>query len=490
MKRVAALGGAEFANAMEQIIAKTTEMGARWGVSSTDIANGMIELVKTGFTYSEVMEMIASITQTAVTNQMNFVDVAGIAASATLLFRDSGYSTAEMLEILHTAAAKARLDMEDIDNILGYVGSSAVIAGISIEEMSAFMGALSNAAFQSHQSVRTMIAHLVNKAPEIEAYLRGVGIDLAVIGEDGTLAIGEIIKAMSDGTLTLEDWGAIWKIIGIRSGQALTVGSVMAESYFEILSDLSPMTENLASAAEVMATSLPAMWTKLIETFHKAIYTEEYMDNLRGVMQSLIDVVAELGPDLQELITIMVTGFRDNLPMMVDLMKLLLETGKEFLPTLMAYVRTFGFVLEILKALGPVGLNLIIHFVMLNKIFNLMGTSSAMFALRTARLTQGLTGQALALNRVQIAAAGVQLVLGGVFASFMALTAQSEEERVAFSALAAVTWGLVGAQIAQGAVAQAFEDSTPILGICAGPTLSQLGQNRFDITRQYRGITK
>jgi len=48
----------------------------------------------------------------------------------------------------------------------------------------------------------------------------------------------------------------------------------------------------------------------------------------------------------------------------------------------------------------------------------------------------------------------------------------------------------VGAQIAQGAVAQAFEDSTPILGICAGPTLSQLGQNRFDITRQYRGITK
>ncbi|MGD0328871.1 MAG: thiamine pyrophosphate-dependent enzyme [Nitrososphaeria archaeon] len=48
----------------------------------------------------------------------------------------------------------------------------------------------------------------------------------------------------------------------------------------------------------------------------------------------------------------------------------------------------------------------------------------------------------------------------------------------------------VGAEIAQGAVAQAFEDSSPILGIMAGPTLSQLGQNRFDITRQYSGITK
>jgi acetolactate synthase-1/2/3 large subunit len=48
----------------------------------------------------------------------------------------------------------------------------------------------------------------------------------------------------------------------------------------------------------------------------------------------------------------------------------------------------------------------------------------------------------------------------------------------------------VGAEIAQGAVAQAFEDSSPILGIFSGPSLSQLGQNRFDITRQFDGITK
>lgn len=48
----------------------------------------------------------------------------------------------------------------------------------------------------------------------------------------------------------------------------------------------------------------------------------------------------------------------------------------------------------------------------------------------------------------------------------------------------------VGPEIAQGAVAQAFEDSSPILGIMTGPTLAQLGQNRFDITRQYSGITK
>lgn len=48
----------------------------------------------------------------------------------------------------------------------------------------------------------------------------------------------------------------------------------------------------------------------------------------------------------------------------------------------------------------------------------------------------------------------------------------------------------VGAEIAQGAVAQAYEDSTPILGIMSGPTLQQWGLNRFDITRQYEGITK
>lgn len=448
LKRVAALGGPEFAANIESIIRLSTEMGATWGVASDDIAKGMIELVKTGFTYVEVMEMIESITQAAVTNQMAFADIAGIAASATLLFTDSGYSTAEMLEILHTAAAKARLDMEDVDTILGYVGSSAVIAGLSIEEMSAFMGALSNAAFASQQSVRTMIAHLVNKAPEIEAKLGSIGISLKVIGEDGTLALGEIINAMNSGALTLEDWAEIWKIIGIRSGQALTVGSVMAESYNEILEDLGPNTDNLKSAAEVMAMSLPAMWTKLAETFHQAIYTEEYMDNLRGVMQSLINVVQELGPDLQKLITIMITGFRDNLPIILDLLKLLVETGQEFLPTMMAYVRVFGFILELLKALGPAGLSVVIHFMLLNKIFGLTTISMQMFSLRAKALTTDLTAQAIAINRLQMGAMGLQLALGAAFTIMMAVTAQSEEERMAFIALAAVTWGLVGVQIA------------------------------------------
>jgi len=48
----------------------------------------------------------------------------------------------------------------------------------------------------------------------------------------------------------------------------------------------------------------------------------------------------------------------------------------------------------------------------------------------------------------------------------------------------------VGSEIAFGAVAQAMEDSSPILGLMNGPPLSQLGHNRFDITGLYGGIAK
>ena len=48
----------------------------------------------------------------------------------------------------------------------------------------------------------------------------------------------------------------------------------------------------------------------------------------------------------------------------------------------------------------------------------------------------------------------------------------------------------VGAEIAQGAVAQAYEDDSPILGMMAGPATGQLGQHRFDIMRQYSGVSK
>ncbi len=48
----------------------------------------------------------------------------------------------------------------------------------------------------------------------------------------------------------------------------------------------------------------------------------------------------------------------------------------------------------------------------------------------------------------------------------------------------------VGSEIAQGAVAQAMEDSSPILGLVNGASPDDIGQNRFDTTRQYSGITK
>jgi thiamine pyrophosphate-dependent acetolactate synthase large subunit-like protein len=41
-----------------------------------------------------------------------------------------------------------------------------------------------------------------------------------------------------------------------------------------------------------------------------------------------------------------------------------------------------------------------------------------------------------------------------------------------------------------GAVHQAYEDGTPILGITNSVTASNCGQNRFDWTEQYKGITK
>ena len=41
-----------------------------------------------------------------------------------------------------------------------------------------------------------------------------------------------------------------------------------------------------------------------------------------------------------------------------------------------------------------------------------------------------------------------------------------------------------------GAMHQAYEDGTPILGITSSVTSADLGQNRFDFTEQYKGITK
>lgn len=407
LKRIAAVGGAEFADNMDDIRDKIFQLATTYGMAIDDITAGMIELVKSGFDYVQVMEMVDAVTMAARANQTTFAETSTLTVAALLLFRESGYSAAQMLEIMHTAANEAVLDLEDFNDILGFVGSTAYIFKLSLEEISAMMGALSQAAFKSHQSVRTLLLKLAAEAEDIEAILASAGIQIDVITDDMQLNLTEIIRAMEGVNLTTDQWVALMGELNIRSGAAFTTITALSGQYFRILEKLSPYTDNLKSASEDMAESLQALWARIVATVQQAIFTPEFIKEMAEVLGELRVAFEEVGPELRELVMQLVYGLKDNLPDLIALLMQLIRTTVTMMPAFRAFAKVAGVIAGIIAAIPPDILSVVIMMGMLTKIMQPMITAiwQANIALGTTVLLSSSLGFGLAGLAMIIASA-------------------------------------------------------------------------------------
>lgn len=459
LRRIAAVGGKEFQDNIESVRGRIFDLATTYGVAVDDIAAGMIELVKSGFEYAQVMEMADAITQAARANQISFAETATLTVAAVNLFKDSGYSAAQMLEIMHTAANEAVLDLEQFNDILGFVGSTAYIFNLSLEEVSAMMGALSQAAFHSQQSVRTLMLKLAAESEDIEAILASAGIQIDIITDDMQLNLTEIIRAMEGATLSTDQWIAIMESLNIRSGAAFTTIVALSGEYERILGELGPDTENLGEAAEYMATSIQALWAQITATLQEAIFTPEFVEELSDVLETLKGTFEDISPLLQEVILQLVSGLKDNLPAIVDLLSSLMRTTVALMPVIKVFATVGGVLATVIAAIHPDVLAFAISMIILSKILgpvttalNAMNLSMGTTVALQASLFAGLGGLLLLMSdaepTIRFFGAALMVAAGAMTALAIARAAFAPEISPLQLAGAAAVGGGIAAAIA------------------------------------------
>ncbi|MFT9116552.1 MAG: phage tail tape measure protein [Sporolactobacillus sp.] len=130
---------------------RSQKWSEQYGQSTTDINSGMMELIKKGYTYNQVVGAMPSLLQAARASGDDFTTVMSMATSSVEQFGLKSNNTQKMLRNTQRAtddltfvANKTAAGFGDMGTAMEYVGPVAHTLGYSLEDTASAIGLLSN----------------------------------------------------------------------------------------------------------------------------------------------------------------------------------------------------------------------------------------------------------------------------------------------------------------------------------------------------------
>ena len=206
MSEVQALTGAT-GSEFDALSEQAQELGASTRYSATEASNAMSELASAGFTTSEIMSAMPGLLDLAASGNVDLATAAGIASSTLRGFGLEASETAHVSDVLAEAAARTNAGITDTGEAMKYIAPVASAMGISIEEVTAAIGLLSNAGIQGGQAgtvLRSALSRLASPSAEAAELMGQLGFN-AYDAQGKMLPLKDIIGNLETATAGLTD---------------------------------------------------------------------------------------------------------------------------------------------------------------------------------------------------------------------------------------------------------------------------------------------
>lgn len=454
MRRVAALGGGEFKSQLSSMTDAAIKWSTEYGQSLDDISSAMVELVKTGYSYSEVMAMSQPVMQLATANQIESAEAVSVINQEMKIWgEEMGYSAKQMAELSHQAATMSAMDISQLPEMLRYVGSSASIAGITLEQFLSIAGGLSQIGALFGESFGTFIQRLYTSGEELEAVF---GVDGIV--EDGVINFEALMEVMRKGADDPELWVQAMELWGVRSGRSMAQIHKAATSIDEIYLALNKDGNTLASAANEQAQSLEALWARLSAVFVAPFNTQEVMDSMRLGLEAIRKALESeaFTEALANIIMQSAIFVQQNGPALIQMFIDILEVFNDMMPTLAQLATVFMSVLKIVAAIPAPVWEFIGAFFLISKLIPVLTTFNTL-------LMQMATVSAVTQMNVMKLGLGLMAIFGGM----LLITTSSDPMVRALGAIIMVV-GLLTTAYQMMALAEAIANPWMIPAMIAG----------------------
>ncbi|MFT0140788.1 phage tail tape measure protein, partial [Alcanivoracaceae bacterium MT1] len=328
MRGVQAVSGATAAE-MAVLEKQARELGATSMFSAQQAADAQRFLAQAGFEVNEVLGATPGILQLAAASGMDLGSAADLASNALSGFRLEVSELSRVNDVLAATAASANTDVMQLGQALSFAAPIATAAGVSIEETSAAIGALSDAGLQASRAGTGFVGfirQLSNVTPQAAEALDKYHVSVSEV-DISTRGLQPVIDRLAEANISTAD---AFQIFGSEAGAAAQI-LLGASGRVQELTDRLGDAEGAASR---MAGILGEGLTGSLKGFGSAAAeaTLQLGDGgMGGAMQTVVDTA-----------TGVLNAFNGLLPVMVDNEKITQDQADtyEFLADAIAFLST------------------------------------------------------------------------------------------------------------------------------------------------------
>ena len=309
---VRALGGVTEAQ-MYELADSINEVSAQFGVSGDEIAAGAVMLSKAGLTVDEINESIGAMTALSKANGIAFEEAARMTVFAVNTFGKEFSEASDLMDAMQVATQESILDIGDLQKAFAFAGSTAVMSGVSFEQLVSIMAVLSNRALEagiSARSVNKMFLDMIMNTDELQEWMNSMGMTFEII-RDGKLDIDALMEAFSGQHLTLEMLQSASDIFTVRALRSFGLLIGAADEYGVMLADVTNSQGALQEVVDIQMQSFTAMFAKLRQELLEPLRSPEVMEQVGEMVDGFIIMFQELKPDILNTIILGLKGFSD-----------------------------------------------------------------------------------------------------------------------------------------------------------------------------------
>lgn len=336
MSRVKAISGAtdeEF----KKLEASALDLGASTTKSASEVAKGMEDMAAMGFNVNEVIAAMPGVISAAEASGTDLAATSKVVAAALNSFQMEASEANKVADILAKTANVSSASVEDMGYAFKYAAPVANVLGISMEELAAATGIMTDAGLEGSQAgttLRMALLRLANAPEEASVTLGKLGVEVTD-AQGNFLSLAEILPQFEKG---LEGMGNAQKTAALST----IFGAEAVSGMVALIDGGTPKFEEFTEALENSGGSAKEA-------------ADIMMDNLKGSLDSLGGSIETVGIQLgKEFLPL----FKDIVDAGADIVRKFGEVDTKTVKTTLAFVGITAAVALVLSTIGKLSMAL------------------------------------------------------------------------------------------------------------------------------------
>ncbi|BBF74735.1 phage tail length tape-measure protein [Lacticaseibacillus paracasei] len=258
----------KFKAQLNEMADASKKWSVQYGISTTQINQGLADLVRAGYDANQSMKMMPAILDASRASGDDFNTTMDVVTSTMTQFNVKAGNVSKVTDAMTYAANATKSGFGDMGEAMQYTGQSANAAGISLNETVAAIGLLSNAGLQGSMAgtaFNAMLQKLAGASEKADSPMSSLGVNVAAF-KKGTIGLPEVIDQVTQKTKGMTD---AQKVAAVNAAFGERGGRAMLALMNQGSSALVDLTNKTASAAGATKKVSDAMGNTAAANFNK-----------------------------------------------------------------------------------------------------------------------------------------------------------------------------------------------------------------------------